>query len=154
MSIGVDHALRGLKSNFTSRLLVMSMLAITAVVGVDLTTASPASAAWENCGDYICTEYLTRDETQAVSQYLNSVTPYSNGASQGFCAYVGSKGGGIGAALGAAACSGVLERYDWRPAAGEAVAHNACFQVAYSKEWWGKFFPSPGWTSHPSYCFD
>jgi len=74
MSIGVGHAPRGLMSTFTSRVLVMSMLAITAVVGLNLTTASPASAAWENCGDYVCTEYLTRDETRAVSEYLNNVT--------------------------------------------------------------------------------
>ncbi len=135
------------------RVIVAALVAMATIVGLNLTTASAASAAWEDCGDYTCTTYLTREETRAVSDYLNNVVPYSNGAAMGLCAWAGYKGGGIGAVVAAVGCT-AFERYDWRSAADDAVAHNACFQVAYSNQWWGKAWPTPGWTSHSSYCFD
>jgi hypothetical protein len=136
--------------NRAGALLAACLLTAAATIGF-ASDANTAGAATTNCGPNICTIYLTRTETRAVANYLNSVNGGALQIAGVACSTIFYKFPVLGAFAGPA-CQVALSRYDWRSAAKSAAAHNACFQVAYPNKWYGKAFPTPGETNWPGYC--
>lgn len=133
---------------------IATVVATVALTGSGLAVASPASAAWEDCGDYVCTTYYSRTETRAVKEYADNVVPQTLGIVTGLCSVIGDWFGKAGGGVAAGGCSIGLDSYDWRGDLDDAVSSNACFQVAYPNAWWGRITPDAGSTNHPGYCFD
>lgn len=66
------------------RLTVVGLAAAAASVAL----ASPASAAWKNCGDYICTKYYTKAETQQLNRDFQDADAATGGVVGLICNYL------------------------------------------------------------------
>lgn len=139
--------------------LLTVLLALTIMIG-SFASAPSATATdkgtWTNCGDYVCTTYISKKETKVWAEYFESLAAIGKVTESTLC------GAGLplfriaqyaipGVAAGIA-CESFFSKYGlsaWHSASQRAVDRGGCLQV--EKRHKGKIY-KPGSTTSPRYC--
>lgn len=147
-----QHTLRSLR-------LITVLAALTFMIS-SLAFAPSANAksknTWTNCGDYVCTTYISKQETKVWAEYFEALAPLGKASETVLC---GTSVLGLPAAKSTIprlaseiTCETFFATYGpsaWHSASQRAVDKGGCLQI--EKRHKGKI-RKPGWTTHRSYC--